>query len=189
MFILYEKCSSDGKRNLIKLISEIFLKNITSFNNQDAIVNQLKIATMIYINITVKNLDIEQLKIDKNIYEIGLDIIDMYINEKQINIIKEVLNLLGIIVKISSFSTFDSSTANNLNNNDENTELFNKIKNKYKLIQSRYFPINTKCLVQNSKEWNEFQLIFDCLLNTFRTVKSFSFLEILFPIIREDKTE
>ena len=64
-----------------------------------------------------------------------------------------------------------------------------KIKNKYSIIQSRYFPINTKCLVQNSKEWNEFQLIFDCLLSTFRTVKSFSFLEILFPILREDKTE
>ena len=35
---------------------------------------------MIFINITVKNLDIEQLKIDKNIYELGLDIIDKYIN-------------------------------------------------------------------------------------------------------------
>ena len=100
MFILYERCSSDGKRNLIKLISEIFLTNVTLFNNQDAIVNQLKIGTMIFINVTVKNLDVEQLKLDKNIYDIGLDIIDMYINEKQINIIKEVLNLLGIIVKI-----------------------------------------------------------------------------------------
>ena len=189
MFILYERCSSDSKKNLIRLMSEIFLSNITSFNNQDAIVNQLKIATMIFINITVKNLDIEQLKIDKNIYELGLDIIDKYINEKQINIIKEVLNLLGIIVKISSFSTFENSSPNNLNNNKENNDLFSKIKNKYSIIQSRYFPINTKCLVQNSTEWNEFQLIFDCLLNTFRTVKSFSFLEILFPIIREDKTE
>ena len=186
MFILYERCSSDGKRNLIKLISEIFLTNVTLFNNQDAIVNQLKIGTMIFINVTVKNLDVDQLKLDKNIYDIGLDIIDMYINEKQINIIKEVLNLLGIIVKISSYSSFDS-TGNNTNN--ENVELFNKIKNKYTIVQSRYFPINTKCLVQNSKEWNEFQLIFDCLLNTFRTVKSFSFLEILFPILREDKSE
>ena len=35
------------------------LSNITSFNNQDAIVNQLKIITMIFINITVQNLDIE----------------------------------------------------------------------------------------------------------------------------------
>ena len=185
IFILYERCSSDGKKNLIKLISEIFLTNITSFNNQDAIVNQLKIGTMIYINISVKNLDLDQLNIDKNIYEIGLDIIDMYINEKQINIIKEVLNLLGIIVKISSFSSIDNTSSDN----NENTDLFNKIKNKYSIIQSRYFPINTKCLVQNSKEWNEFQLIFDCLLNTFRTVKSFSFLELLFPILREDKTE
>ena len=185
IFILYERCSTDSKKNLIKLISEAYLTNITLFNNQDAIVNQLKIATMIYINITIKNLDVDQLKIDKNIYEIGLDIIDMYINEKQINIIKEVLNLLGIIVKISSFSSFESSNSNSTDSND----LFNKIKNKYTIIQSRYFPINTKCLVPNSKEWNEFQLIFDCLLSTFRTVKSFSFLEILFPILREDKTE
>ena len=89
-------------------MSEIFLKNIISFNNQDAIVYQLKIATMIFINISVENLDINQLELHKNIYEIGLDIIDMYLNEKQINIIKEVLNLLGIIAKISSFSSFDS---------------------------------------------------------------------------------
>ena len=187
MFILYERCSAEGKKNLIKVISEIFLSNITLFTNQDAIVNQLKIGTMIFINLSVKNLDAEQLKLSKNIYDIGLDLIDMYINEKQINIIKEVLNLLGVIVKISSFSSIDNSNENSNNNN--NSELYMKIKNKYSIIQSRYFPINTKCLVQNSKEWNEFQLIFDCLLSTFRTVKSFSFLEILFPILREDKTE
>ena len=149
---------------------------------------------MIFINSSVNNLDFNQLELHKNIYEIGLDIIDMYLNEKQINIIKEVLNLLGIIAKISAFSSFEGLlTATNNNsistNTDENNELYNKIRNKYSLVQSRYFPINTKCLVPNSKEWNEFQLIFDCLLSTFRTVKSFSFLEILFPILREDKSE
>ena len=194
IFIIYERCSSESKKNLIKLISEIFLKNVISFNNQDAIVYQLKIATMIFINISVNNLDINQLELHKNIYEIGLDIIDMYLNEKQINIIKEVLNLLGIIAKISSFSSFEGLLASNNNNSistsgNENNELYNKIRNKYSIVQSRYFPINTKCLQPNSKEWNEFQLIFDCLLNTFRTVKSFSFLEILFPILREDKSE
>ena len=149
IFIIYERCSSESKKNLIKLISEIFLKNIISFNNQDAIVYQLKIATMIYINISVKNLDVDQLKIDKNIYEIGLDIIDMYINEKQINIIKEVLNLLGIIVKISSFSTIDNSSA--YSDSGNSNDLFNKIKKKYNIIQLIYLYINTKCLCLNSK--------------------------------------
>ena len=119
-----------------KSISEIFLKNVISFNNQDAIVYQLKIATMIFINISVNNLDINQLELHKNIYEIGLDIIDMYLNEKQINIIKEVLNLLGIIAKISSFSSFEGLLATNNNNSisttsNENNELYNKIRNKY----------------------------------------------------------
>ena len=101
----------------------------------------------------------------------------MYLNEKQINIIKEVLNLLGIIAKISSFSSFEGLLTSNNNNSiststNVNNELYNKIRNKYSIVQSRYFPINTKCLVPSSKEWNEFQLIFDCLLNTFRTVNT-----------------
>jgi hypothetical protein len=100
----------------------------------------------------------------------------MYLTNRHnsINIIKEILNLLGVIVKVTSYHTL----------------LINEtLKRKYQYIQSQYFPINTKSLIKNTKEWNDFQLIFECLLNTFTTVNSFSFLEILFPIIREDQNE
>jgi len=68
------------QKNLIKIISEIFLSNIILFNNQDAIVNQLKIETMIFINLSFKNLKAEKkktekLKLNKNIFDIELNFI------------------------------------------------------------------------------------------------------------------
>ena len=179
VFIIFERCTFGKKINLIKLISKLFVENIIQFQKIDSIVNQIKIMTMILININDGNLKCD-LESNINIYDIGMNVIDLYINQDQINIIKEILNLLGLIVKLNNYSDTKIKGIG---------DLFDKIKMKYTIIQSRYFPINTKCLVQNSKEWNNFQLIFDCLLGTFRTVKSFSFLEILFPILREEKSE
>jgi len=70
MFILNERCFANAKKYLIKPMLEIFLSNITLFNMQDAIVNQLKIGT-----IPIKNLKAEKLKLNKNIFDIGLNFI------------------------------------------------------------------------------------------------------------------
>lgn len=163
IFILLERASEARNAEMISIISEVFLSGtLTKFSDLDNAVNQIKIMTMILASSSYLKGEINSLAVDS-----ATKLISMYIDERSINIIKEILNLLGVIVAISSVN----------------------VANFYKIIQSRYFPINTRLLKQNSKEWNDFQLIFDCLLTTFQNVYNFQFLEILFPILREENTE
>ena len=157
IFIILERATFSHKKALIDIISKIFTSNKKQFDKIDMIVNVIKITTMLTLNGAAQE-------------QIALKVIDMYITNKSINVIKEVLNLLGVVVSTS-----------------KRNDIIDAVKAQYKIIQSRYFPINTRCLV-DSNESNEFALIFDCLLSTFKNVKSFSFLEILFPILREENT-
>jgi hypothetical protein len=187
LFILTER-STISKSNLCAVIAKIFtssnrIENFSRISN-DAIINQIKIANLILFNfiegnVKFKKEDIESLSV----------LIDMYIQESSINVIKEIVNFLGLLVKLIG-------SCDLIKNVSEDKSLYDYLKKKnegikiyYQKIQSKFFPIKTHYLKPNTKEFNDFQLIYSSFLNTLKTVKSFEFLELLFPIIREEKTE
>ena len=146
LFILLERSTVSKIQEMIDLISQIFLKNIINFTNKsvDAIINQIKIANLIIFNI-LDNKVISISELDKII-----KIIHMYLCEKQINIVKEIVNLLGLIVKLISQS-LNQNQIQIQKGNYKGRIFAEEIKDFYFNIQSRFFPIKTKYIKINTK--------------------------------------
>ncbi len=198
LFILTEKAILGKNYNIVTFIAKIFVENLFKFTNVDSIINQIKISNLIIFNY-IENSIFSLVELEK-IFKI----IDFYISENPINIIKEIVNFLGLLVKHLNFNQNNQDDKSNYNRTfpSENlnmtsssniryfiSEKLEKIRFFYIKIQSKYFPIKSRYLKPNTREYTDFQLIYNCFLNTFKTVKSLEFLELLFPIIREEKTE
>jgi hypothetical protein len=179
LFILLERASIVKAKHLIKIITKLFTSNLRNFENTDAVVNQIKSSNMIVYSFIEDNIIIP------NDIDSLMNVVQMYRDRKSINITKELVNFLGLMVKLIS---------NNLHTDNTSLRgyLYKKLDEKRRIyldIQNKYFPIKTKYLKPNTKEFSDFQLIYNSFLNTFKTVKSFEFLELLFPILREEKTQ
>lgn len=196
LFILTEKAILGKNYNIVSFIAKVFVDNLIKFSNIDAIINQIKISNLLIFNY-LENSIFSVIELEK-IFKL----IDMYLTEKSINIIKEIVNFLGLFVKLFNINQANEDDDNLILNNNYGkyqqikasnnyfiTEKLEKIRFYYITIQSKYFPIKSRYLKPNSREHTDFQLIYNCFLNTFKTVKSLEFLELLFPIIREEKTE
>ena len=110
-------------------------------------------------------------------------LLDNYINEKQVILIKEVISTLGILMKYIL-----SASNNEIQIKEYCNKVLETIQNHFKSIQTRYFPIKTSYLKQNTQEYNDIELVFNSFLHSFNMVRNFEFLELLFPIIREERS-
>ena len=200
VFILLDKLITNGL-NIDLNISDIFISNLIFFTNVDAIITQIKIANLILLNINEKHLksttEVTEFrhtklsiynsdKLDKYLKSLNL-ITENYISNKCINVMKDLINFLGCYIKTLT-DLLDVQITNNDSLQNCLYDMQKKCKGYFQIIQSRYFPVKTIYLKENTKEYNDFEIIFGCFINTFQTVKSFEFLEMLFPIIREEKT-
>ena len=176
IFILLEKALKSQKSKLFSITSKILTK-LTIFKSNDAIISQIKIISMILFHYyEIKHFSKEELD---SIFKL----IDKYITEKQIIIIKELLNLLGVLIKyIITINEGGSNLKDYFEKKQENIRYY------FISIQGRYFPIKTSYLKVNTKDYYDFELLFNTFLNSFNMVKTFEFLELLFPVLREDKT-
>ena len=176
LFVTIEKSLKSPLPKVFLILNKI-LGNLKIFKSNDAICTQMKIISMILIHYNQTNIFV------KEDIENVMRLLDNYINEKQVILIKEVISTLGILMKY---------ILNASNNEIQIKEYCNKvletIQNHFKSIQTRFFPIKTSYLKQNTKEYNDFELVFNSFLHSFNMVRNFEFLELLFPIIREERS-
>lgn len=193
LFILLDKVIQSNLQ-INTEIETLFLSNIQQFTNIDNIITQIKVANLFLLQlneknfIVISNVNNSITKLDTSLIKTNLThlskLMKFYINHQSINVIKDLINFIGCFVKtISELEIIQDKSLNECI-----FSLFNECRSHFRVIQSRYFPVKTKYLHQNTKEYTEFEIIFSCFLQTFSTVKNFEFLEMLFPIIREEKT-
>ena len=176
LFVTIEKSLKSPLPKVFLILNKI-LGNLKIFKSNDAICTQMKIISMILIHYNQTNIFV------KEDIENVMRLLDNYINEKQVILIKEVISTLGILMKYIL-----SASNNEIQIKEYCNKVLETIQNHFKSIQTRFFPIKTSYLKQNTKEYNDFELVFNSFLHSFNMVRNFEFLELLFPIIREERS-